>query len=277
MANLKIDWFGRSLSHRADKTSNTYAKVNSITGKTFLVTLRNPYTSDRFKDANIAQNNKMGALWMGIAAWVKAAQAVGAAAEDAAQLARFVKGLRSQHRYATLRGYIAGKRYAVVNDQLTAVTIKDGQYSKTVQFEFNGRPLAGQAEDDGFTESGNNSGTTESGNHGTTDGGSTVPSDNSDHSEDSDPNGGGATGSFTIAAGVGSDGGGSVTIKKNGTVVEGGSVQASASDTVVIEAVAENDNFQFMSWSDGNSQNPRTIQPSADMNLEASFMDLSKI
>ena len=93
MANLKIDWFGRSLSHRADKTSNTYAKVNSITGKTFLVTLRNPYTSDRFKDANIAQNNKMGALWMGIAAWVKAAQATGAAAEDAAQLARLAAEL----------------------------------------------------------------------------------------------------------------------------------------------------------------------------------------
>ena len=271
MANLKIDWFGRSLSHRADKTSNTYAKVNSITGKTFLVTLRNPYTSDRFKDANIAQNNKMGALWMGIAAWVKAAQATGAAAEDAAQLARFVKGLRSQHRYATLRGYIAGKRYAVVNDQLSAVTIKDGQYSKTVQFEFNGRPLAGQPEDDGFTDSGN---------HGTTDpdgGGSTVPSDNSDHSEDSDPNGGSATGSFTIAAGVGSDGGGSVTIKKNGTVVEGGSVEATGSDTVVIEAVPENENYQFMSWSDGNSQNPRTIQPSADMNVTANFLDLSKI
>jgi hypothetical protein len=257
MANLKIDWFGRSLSHRADKTSNTYAKVNSITGKTFLVTLRNPYTSDRFKDANIAQNNKMGALWMGIAAWVKAAQATGAAAEDAAQLARFVKGLRSQHRYATLRGYIAGKRYAVVNDQLTAVTIKDGQYSKTVQFEFNARPVSGQAEDDGFTESGND-GTTDGGNNGSTEN----PS---------------AGGSFTITAGVGSDGGGSVTIKKNGTVVDGGSVQASASDTVVIEAVPENDNFQFMSWSDGSSQNPRTIQPSADMNLEASFMDLSKI
>ena len=263
MANLKIDWFGRSLSHRADKTSNTYAKVNSITGKTFLVTLRNPYTSDRFKDANIAQNNKMGALWMGIAAWVKAAQATGAAAEDAAQLARFVKGLRSQHRYATLRGYIAGKRYAVVNDQLTAVTIKDGQYSKTVQFEFNGRPLAGQPEDDGFTESGN---------HGTTDNSGSTDSGNGGSTENPS-----AGGSFTIAAGVGSDGGGSVTIKKNGTVVEGGSVQASASDTVVIEAVPESDNFQFMSWSDGNSQNPRTIQPSADMNLEASFMDLSKI
>ena len=264
MANLKIDWFGRSLSHRADKTSNTYAKVNSITGKTFLVTLRNPYTSDRFKDANIAQNNKMGALWMGIAAWVKAAQATGAAAEDAAQLARFVKGLRSQHRYATLRGYIAGKRYAVVNDQLTAVTIKDGQYSKTVQFEFNGRPLAGQADDEtdfsGSTDGGStdNSGSTDSGNGGSTEN----PS---------------AGGSFTIAAGVGSDGGGSVTIKKNGAVVEGGSVQASASDTVVIEAVPENENYQFMSWSDGNSQNPRTIQPSADMNVTANFLDLSKI
>ena len=258
MANLKIDWFGRSLSHRADKTSNTYAKVNSITGKTFLVTLRNPYTSDRFKDANIAQNNKMGALWMGIAAWVKAAQATGAAAEDAAQLARFVKGLRSQHRYATLRGYIAGKRYATVAADYTAVTIKDGQYSKTVQFEFNGRPLAGQPSGETDFSGSTDGGSTDSGNSGNTEN----PS---------------AGGSFTIAAGVGSDGGGTVSIKKNGTVVEGGSVQASASDTVVIEAVPENDNFQFMSWSDGSSQNPRTIQPSADMNLEASFMDLSKI
>jgi hypothetical protein len=82
---------------------------------------------------------------------------------------------------------------------------------------------------------------------------------------------------FSITAGVGSDGGGSVSIKKNGAVVEGGSVQASGSDTVVIEAVPENANFQFMSWSDGNSQNPRTIQPSADMNVTANFLDLSKI
>ena len=84
-------------------------------------------------------------------------------------------------------------------------------------------------------------------------------------------------GSFTIAAGVGADGGGSVTIKKNGVAVEGGSVQATGSDTVVLQAVPENANYQFMSWSDGNSQNPRTIQPSADMNVEASFLDLSKI
>ncbi len=269
MANLKIDWFGRSLSHRADKTSNTYAKVNSITGKTFLVTLRNPYTSDRFKDANIAQNNKMGALWMGIAAWVKAAQATGAAAEDAAQLARFVKGLRSQHRYATLRGYIAGKRYAVVNDQLTAVTIKDGQYSKTVQFEFNARPLVANAEEPGFENDNANdnaNGGSNAGNGGSDNQGGTQTPETPAAGE-----------SFTIAAGVGADGGGSVTIKKNGAVVEGGSVQASASDTVVIEAVPENANFQFMSWSDGNSQNPRTIQPSADMNVTANFLDLSKI
>ena len=252
MANLKIDWFGRSLSHRADKTSNTYAKVNSITGKTFLVTLRNPYTSDRFKDANIAQNNKMGALWMGIAAWVKAAQATGAAAEDAAQLARFVKGLRSQHRYATLRGYIAGKRYAVVNDQLTAVTIKDGQYSKTVQFEYNARPLVANAEEPGF--SGDDAGNV----------GSQSPATPT-------------TGDFTIKATVNSDGGGSITIKKNGQLISGNTVKASANDTVVIQAVPESDNWQFMSWSDGNSQNPRTIQPSADMDLSASFLDLSRI
>ena len=273
MANLKIDWFGRSLSHRADKTSNTYAKVNSITGKTFLVTLRNPYTSDRFKDANIAQNNKMGALWMGIAAWVKAAQATGAAAEDAAQLARFVKGLRSQHRYATLRGYIAGKRYAVVNDQLSAVTIKDGQYSKTVQFEFNARPLVANAEEPGFEpESGNSGNAGSNGAEGTEGNGG---SDNQGGTQT--PENPAAGGSFTIAAGVGADGGGSVTIKKNGAVVEGGSVEATGSDTVVLEAVPENENWQFMSWSDGNSQNPRTIQPSADMNVTANFLDLSKI
>ena len=105
---------------------------------------------------------------------------------------------------------------------------------------------------------GGNSGSTDSGNSGNT--------ENPAAGE-----------TYSIQASVGVDGGGSVTIKKNGTVVEGGSVEATGSDTVVIEAVPESDNFQFMSWSDGSSQNPRTIQPSADMNLEASFMDLSKI
>ena len=141
---------------------------------------------------------------------------------------------------------------------------RDGNVVKRVSSTDNAPVEDGDDPDDGGNGgttgggSTDNSGSTESGNHGNTEN----PS---------------AGGSFTIAAGVGVDGGGSVTIKKNGAVVEGGSVQASASDTVVIEAVPENDNFQFMSWSDGSSQNPRTIQPSADMNLEASFMDLSKI
>ena len=125
---------------------------------------------------------------------------------------------------------------------------------------------------DGTTDE---SGSTESGNHGTTDSGNESGSTDSGNNGNTENPSAGE--SFTIAAGVGADGGGSVTIKKNGVAVAGNSVEATGSDTVVIEAVPENDNFQFMSWSDGSSQNPRTIQPSADMNLEASFMDLSKI
>ena len=280
MANLKIDWFGRSLSHRADKTSNTYAKVNSITGKTFLVTLRNPYTSDRFKDANIAQNNKMGALWMGIAAWVKQAQATGASAEDAAQLARFVKGFKSQHKYATLRGYIAGKRYATVAADYSSVTIKDLHYTKTVEFEFNARPLIEGAPSEEFEGSNGSSGSSsEQGGNGSQQGGSNGSEQGSNGSQTpSQPAQGGsdATGDFTITAAVGNDGGGSVTIKKNGVAVEGSSVQASATDSIVLTAV-EDSGYQFLGWADGNSDNPRTITPSADATFTASFMDLSNV
>ena len=262
MAKITPMWLTTGIRGRADRTSNTYTKIDRLTGRVYAVTLRNPRTGKDFNDAQITQNNKFGAMSMGVGAWLRAAKAADASAEDKAQLEKFVKLLRAQHQYPNLMSFIVGKRYAVVNDQLTAVTIKDGQYTKTVQFEFNARPVSGQAEDDGFTDSGNG---------GSTDGGST---DSGNGGSTENPSAGG---SFTIAAGVGSDGGGSVTIKKNGVAVEGGSVQASASDTVVIEAVPENDNFQFMSWSDGSSQSPRTIQPSADMNLEASFMDLSKI
>ncbi len=264
MAKITPMWLTTGIRGRADRTSNTYTKIDRLTGRVYAVTLRNPRTGKDFNDAQITQNNKFGAMSMGVGAWLRAAKAADASAEDKAQLEKFIKLLRAQHQYPNLMSLIVGKRYAVVNDQLTAVTIKDGQYSKTVQFEYNARPLAGQADDDGFTDnsgstdSGNDSGTTESGNGGSTEN----PS---------------AGGSFTIAVGVGSDGGGSVSIKKNGVAVEGGSVQASASDTVVIEAVPENANYQFMSWSDGNSQNPRTIQPSADMNVTANFLDLSKI
>jgi predicted histone-like DNA-binding protein len=132
---------------------------------------------------------------------------------------------------------------------------RDGNVVKRVSSTDNAPVEDGDDPDNG---DGGNSGSTDSGNSGNTENPGT-----------------GET--YTIAAGVGSDGGGSVTIKKNGTVVEGGSVEATGSDTVVIEAVPENENYQFMSWSDGNSQNPRTIQPSADMNVTANFLDLSKI
>ena len=137
----------------------------------------------------------------------------------------------------------------------------------------------GKVEDpeDGTDPEGGDGGSTDSGNDGTTDpdggndGGGNLNPETPVNPETP------AGESFTIAAGVGADGGGSVSIKKNGAAVEGGSVEATGSDTVVIEAVPENANYQFMSWSDGNSQNPRTIQPSADMNVTANFLDLSKI
>ena len=232
----------------------------------YAVTLRNPRTGKDFNDAQITQNNKFGAMSMGVGAWLRAAKAADASAEDKAQLEKFVKLLRAQHQYPNLMSLIVGKRYAVVNDQLTAVTIKDGQYSKTVQFEFNGRPLAGQPSDEPDF-SGDNSGSTDSGNQGNTDNSGSADSGN----------GGAATGPFTITAVVGGDGtGGTISIKKNGQAVTGSSVQAMSSDTVELLAT-DDTGFQFMGWSDGNSQNPRTIQPSADMNIEASFMDLSKI
>ena len=239
MANLKIDWFGRSLSHRADKTSNTYAKVNSITGKTFLVTLRNPYTSDRFKDANIAQNNKMGALWMGIAAWVKQAQSTEASAEDAAQLERFVKGFKSQHKYATLRGFIAGKRYATVNEALNAVTIADGEYTKTVEFVFNARPLVDAPEDPGFSGGGSQSGN----------------------------QGGNSSSNVTI----------SLSAVGNGKVsIDGGTAGVSKSKSVApgtqVAILATPDSgATFTRWSDGNTEASRNVTVNAARSRTATF------
>jgi hypothetical protein len=143
----------------------------------------------------------------------------------------------------------------------------DERFQSKAQFKRITKTTGEAAGDDTGSGTTDNSGTTESGSNGST--------ENPVNPNPVNPEN--PSGSFTIAAGVGADSGGSVTIKKNGNVVEGGSVQASASDTVVIEAVPENANYQFMSWSDGNSQNPRTIQPSADMNVTANFLDLSKI
>ena len=262
MANVRPMWLTGGMSGRADRTSNTYTKQSSITGKTIAVTLRNPVGYDKQGAKQIAQQNKFHALAKGVSIFYRRISAIGASAEDQALFKSLVSFVRGQHRYGTVRGYLQSK-CATVNEDLTQVKIVYRDHEEIINVSFQARGVVTRPNDEpDFSGDGSgstdNSGSTDSGNSGNTEN----PS---------------AGGSFTIAAGVGSDGGGSVTIKKNGTVVEGGSVQASASDTVVIEAVPENANFQFMSWSDGNSQNPRTIQPSADMNLEASFMDLSKI
>jgi hypothetical protein len=255
-------WLTGGMSGRADRTSNTYTKQSSITGKTIAVTLRNPVTYDKQGAKQIAQQNKFHALTKGIAIFCRRISADNASAEDKEIYKSLVSTVRGQHRYGTVRGYLMAK-CASVNEELTQVKISYRDHEETINVSFQARGVVTRP--DGETDfSGDGSGSTD--NSGSTDSGNGGSTENPS-----------AGGSFTIAAGVGADGGGSVSIKKNGTVVEGGSVQASASDTVVIEAVPENANFQFMSWSDGNSQNPRTIQPSADMNVTANFLDLSKI
>ena len=252
-------WLTGGMSGRADRTSNTYTKQSSITGKTIAVTLRNPVGYEKQGEKQIAQQNKFHALAKGVSIFYNRISAIGASAEDQALCKSLVSFVRGQHRYGTVRGYLMAK-CATVNEDFTQVKIVYRDHEETINVSFQARGVVTRPNDEpDFSGDGGNG---------------------SDNAGDDAGNGGSqtpATGSFTISAGVGSDGGGSVTIKKNGAAVEGGSVEATGSDTVVIEAVPENENYQFMSWSDGNSQNPRTIQPSADMNVTANFLDLSKI
>ncbi|MBR4710191.1 MAG: hypothetical protein IKI44_05015 [Bacteroidaceae bacterium] len=256
MAYVRQMWLNSGMSGRADKTSNVYTKINGITGKTFAVMLRNPLDYDKLNDEQKQHCNLFGALSNGVSLWLAQCKAAGADAADKAVYEKLVKRLRAQHRYATLRGLVMAK-HASVNAELTHVTVKVEDYEKELPITFMARPVVTNPEDGFDGGSTDNSGSTDSGNQGSAE----------------NP----TTGDFTIKATVGVDGGGSVTIKKNGQLISGNTVKASANDTVVIQAVPESDNFQFMSWSDGNSQNPRTIQPSADMNVAASFLDLSRI
>ena len=251
-------WLTGGMSGRADRTSNTYTKQSSITGKTIAVTLRNPVTYDKQGAKQIAQQNKFHALSKGIATFCRRISADNASAEDKEIYKSLVSTVRGQHRYGTVRGYLMAK-CASVNEELTQVKISYRDHEETINVSFQARGVVRNPEDEGFEpESGNG------GDNGGDNGGSQSPATPT-------------TGNFTIKATVGVDGGGSITIKKNGQLISGNTVKASANDTVVLQAVPESDNWQFMSWSDGNSQNPRTIQPSADMNVTASFLDLSKI
>ncbi len=178
---------------------------------------------------------------MGIAAWVKQAQSTEASAEDAAQLERFVKGFKSQHKYATLRGFIAGKRYATVAADYSSVTIADGEYTKTVEFVFNARPLIDGQEDPEF------SGSTDSGNSGST----------------------GGSNAETVRLTVSAGNGGKVKIG-DGEYGAGANTDVAPGTSVNISAQA-NAGYSFSQWSDGNTSASRSVAVNAAMTLTASF------
>ena len=150
-----------------------------------------------------------------------------------------MKGFKSQHKYATLRGFIAGKRYAVVNDELTAVTIKDGEYTKTVEFVFNARPLVDAPEDPGFS-----GGDSQSGNQG-----------------------GNSSSNVTISLSAVGNGkvsidGGTAGISKSKSVAPGTSVAILATP---------DSGATFTRWSDGNTEASRNVTVNAAMSLTATF------
>jgi len=247
MAKIEMMWLNDGMRGRADKTSRTYTKVNSITGKTFAVTLRNPATGERFNNAQIANNNRQGALWKGIAAWVKQAKTAEASAEDKAQLEKFLEQLHSQHKYSTLRSLIAGKRYASVAADYNSVTITDGEYTKTIEFTFNARPLVDAPEDPDF-DGGN------SGNSGSSQG------DSSNGAEQGEGN---VTISLSaIGNGKVSIDGGTAGISKSKSVAPGTSVAILATP---------DSGATFTRWSDGNTEASRNVVVSAAMNLTATF------
>ena len=276
MAIVRPMWLTGGMSGRADKTSNTYTKQTSITGKTVAVTLRNPVGYDKQGEKVIAAQNKFHALSTGVSTFYRRISAIGASAEDQALYKSIVSFVRGQHRYGTVRGYLMAK-CATVNEDLTQVKIVYRDHEETINVSFQARGVVRNPEDEGFEPESGNGGDNNGGDSNGAEGTEGNAGDDAGNGGSADSgNGGAATGPFTITAVVGGDGGGSVTIKKNGAAVAGNSVQASASDTVVIEAVPES-GFQFLGWSDGNSQNPRTVIPLRNLRLEASFLDLSKI
>ena len=183
-------WLTGGMSGRADKTSNTYTKQTSITGKTVAVTLRNPVGYDKQGEKVIAAQNEFHAKSKGVTIFYNRISAIGASAEDQALYKSIVSFVRGQHRYGTVRGYLMSK-CATVNEDLTQVKIVYRDHEETINVSFQARGVVRNPEDEGFSGDGGN-------------GGSQSPATPT-------------TGDFTIKATVGPDGGGSITIKKNGS------------------------------------------------------------
>ena len=243
MAKITPMWLNSGISGRADRTSNTYTKTDRLTGRVYAVTLRNPRTGKDFNNAQITQNNKFGAICMGVGAWLRAAKAADADAADKAQLEKFIKTLKAQHQYPNLMSLIVGKRYASVAADYSSVTIKDGNYTKTVEFVFNARPLIDGQEDPEF------SGSTDSGNGGSTGGNS----------------GSAETVRLTVSAGNG----GKVKIG-DGEYGAGANTDVEPGTSVSISA-QPNAGYSFSQWSDGNTSASRSVAVNAAMTLTASF------
>ncbi len=149
-------------------------------------------------------------------------------------------------------------------------------HEETINVSFQARGVVTRPDDEpDFSGDGGNAGDNAGDDAGN--GGSNAGNGGSDNQGGSQSPATPTTGEYTIQARVGADGGGSVTIKKNGQLISGDTVMASASDTIELEAIPESDNWQFMSWSDGSSQNPHSFQPRFDNVIDASFLDLSKI
>ena len=242
-------WLTDAMSGRADKTSRTYTKVDKITGRTYAVTLRNPVSGKDFNNNQIKANNKFGALCMGISAWVKAAKANNADAADKAQYEKFVKALKSQNNYPTVRALIMGKRYATVNEELSAVTITDGSYTKTVEFVFNARPLVDAPEDPDFGGENGSSG--------------------SSGSSQGDSSNGAEQGEGNVTISLSAIGNGKVSID-GGTAGISKSKSVAPGTSVAILATPDS-GATFTRWSDGNTEASRTVVVSAAMNLTATF------
>ena len=128
MATIVPLWLNNGMRGRADKSSDTYIRVNRRTGKDFT-------------DKQITNSNRFGALCKGVNAWMKLAKADDAPAADRAEYEKLTAMLRSQSTYPHLTALIMAKRYVSVSDSLDAVTFRDGDYVKTLNIQFEARPL----------------------------------------------------------------------------------------------------------------------------------------
>lgn len=126
------------MSGRADKTSRIYVKHYTLTGKTVAVMLRNPITYEKQGEVQIALQNRFHALSKGATAFYNRIRADDASVEDRALLASLEDVVRSQHRYATVRGFIMAM-CAHVSDDFSEVIIRFRDHEEVVRVSFTAR------------------------------------------------------------------------------------------------------------------------------------------